>query len=291
MSTNGSTIKSVSSLDEALELYNADPGGCTILAGGTDLMVLQAEGMLKEQRFINIWNLDELRGITDTEDGICIGALSSSRYLLEHPVIRARFPMLAEAASLVGAAAVQNMSTIAGNIINASPAADLPPVLLAYEAILEFRSIRGRRLVNLSDFYLAYKTMDIEPDEILVSIRIAYPKTEMVSYYRKVGTRAAISISKVSFAGAGKINDNGSISCRLAFGAVAPVVKRLVETEKLLASNIYCDTLSFEAVECLTREISPIDDIRSTAIYRCSVAKKLLKVFLRKVSQSKKGVH
>src|ERR1043166_2981747 len=152
------------SLDEALETLTQDNGTWKPFAGGTDLMVLLEAGKLPHKNYVNIWNLPELRGIEVTKDQVVLGALTTYTEVQNHPVLRTEFPMLCEAARETGGIAIQNRGTLGGNTVNASPAADSPPALLAYDAELELISKTGERRIPYSSFHRGYKQMDIRAD-------------------------------------------------------------------------------------------------------------------------------
>src|SRR3954470_9097297 len=137
-------------MDEALNLLAQSEGFWLPFAGGTDLMVLLEAGKLKHRNYVNIWHLGELRGIEVADDWVTLGALTTYTEVQEHPVLRAEFPMLCQAARETGGIAIQNRGTLGGNIVNASPAADSPPALLAYDAELEFVSKNGAREIQYS---------------------------------------------------------------------------------------------------------------------------------------------
>src|SRR2546421_8796501 len=182
---------SPSNLGEALNVLSQNNGPWKPFAGGTDLMVLLEAGKLPHQNYVNIWNLKELRGIEVTDDQITLGALTTYTEVQNHRVLQEEFPMLGEAARETGGIAIQNRGTLGGNIVNASPAADSPPALLAYDAELELISKTGERRVPYSSFHLGYKQMDIRPDELLRAIRLPRSTEALTHYYRKVGTRKA----------------------------------------------------------------------------------------------------
>src|SRR5207247_2619414 len=138
--------------------------------------------------YLNIWNLKELRGIEVTSDNLTLGALTTYTDVQSNPVLREEFPMLCQAASETGGLAIQNRGTLGGNIVNASPAADSPPALLAYNAELELTSVNGSRWVAYHEFHTGYKQMLIQPDEILTRIRLSRTTSGLKQYYRKVGT-------------------------------------------------------------------------------------------------------
>ena len=269
-----------SSLADALALLNGEPGVWKPFAGGTDLMVLLEAGKLPHRNYINIWGLKELRGIEVTDSHVTLGALTTYTEVQSHPVLQNEFPMLCQAASETGGLAIQNRGTIGGNIVNASPAADSPPALLAYDAEIEIISSSGSRRLPYSGFHTGYKQMLIGPTELLARVRMPRNTRGAMHYYRKVGTRKAQAISKVCLAALAKLDNDQIGECRIALGSVAPIVVRCVQTEDALRGRkLDTDTIK-SACAALSQEISPIDDIRSTAEYRLQVSKNLLSDFL-----------
>ena len=269
-----------SSLADALALLKREPGVWKPFAGGTDLMVLLEAGKLPHLNYINIWSLKELRGIEVTDSHITLGALTTYTEVQSHPVLQSEFPMLCQAASETGGLAIQNRGTIGGNIVNASPAADSPPALLAYDAEIELISTDGSRWLAYSSFHTGYKQMLIGPNELLARIRMPRNTRGATHYYRKVGTRKAQAISKVCLAALAKLHSDQISDCRIALGSVAPIVVRCVQTEDALRGRKPDTGTIKSACVTLSQEISPIDDIRSTADYRLQVAKNLLTDFL-----------
>jgi CO/xanthine dehydrogenase FAD-binding subunit len=268
------------SLEDALSRLANEPDVWKPFAGGTDLMVLLEAGKLTHRNYINIWRLDELRGIEVHDDHVTLGALTTYTDVQSHPVLRNEFPMLCQAASETGGLAIQNRGTLGGNIVNASPAADSPPALLAYDAELELVSTQGSRRLPYQGFHTGYKQMRIRPDELLTRIRLPRNTAGATHYYRKVGTRKAQAISKVCLAAVGRKNNGHIDDVRLAVGSVAPIVVRCVQTENALKDQKPDAATVKSAQASLLREISPIDDIRSTANYRLQVASNLLADFV-----------
>lgn len=269
-----------SSLEAVLSLLANQPGVWKPFAGGTDLMVLLEAGKLTHVNYVNIWHLAELRGIELNDEHVTLGALTTYTDVQAHPVLRNEFPMLCQAASETGGLAIQNRGTLGGNIVNASPAADSPPALLAYGAEVELVSTQGSRWLPYHGFHTGYKQMHIRPNELLRRIRLPRNTAETTHYYRKVGTRKAQAISKVCFAATGRTNDGHIADVRLAVGSVAPIVVRCVQTENALKGQ-RPDAATVKAAQAsLLREISPIDDVRSTANYRLQVAVNLLADFV-----------
>ena len=271
-------------LDRALAMLADEPGIWKPFAGGTDLMVLLEAGALKHERFINLWGLAELRGVEATDTTLAIGALTTYTDLLNDPLVRDEFPLLCEAAAQTGGVATQNRGTLGGNIANASPAADTPPALLVYDAELELRSVRGVRRVPYARFHTGYKTMELAPDEIIARIHLPRDRRGWTAAYRKVGTRRAQAIAKVCFAAAARLDGDVIQDMRLAFGSVAPTVVRATATEALMRGRQLTSQSATAAVDSLAAEISPIDDIRSTARYRRFVARQLLVDYLQSLS-------
>ena len=268
------------SLDDVLSLLANEPGQWKPFAGGTDLMVLLEAGKLAHRNYVNIWNLDELRGIDVADNHITLGALTTYTDVQENPTLRSEFPMLSQAASETGGLAIQNRGTLGGNIVNASRAADSPPALLAYDAEIELVSTQGSRWLPYQGFHTGYKQMSIRPDELLSRIRLPRNTIGAKHYYRKVGTRKAQAISKVCFAALGRTNNGQIEDVRIVVGSVAPIVVRCVQTESVLRDQQPGSTTVKSAQASLLREISPIDDIRSTANYRLQVAANLLADFV-----------
>ncbi len=182
--------------------------------------------------------------------------------------------MLVEAAAEVGSIANQNRATLGGNLANASPAADSAPALLAYDAELELASARGSRRVAYHRFHLGYKQMDMQPDELIVRIHLPLDRAGWAHYWRKVATRAAQAIAKVSLAAAALVEDGVIRDARIAYGAVAPYPLRCHQAEAALRGA------ALPAQPPPLDELSPIDDLRSTEHYRRTVAGNLMTEFL-----------
>jgi len=273
-------LEAVRDLNEVLGRLTREPGRWKLFAGGTDLMVLLEAGKLPHRNFLNVWNLPELRGIEVAPDSVTIGAATTYTELRNNATLAREFPLLCRAASETGAVATQNRGTIGGNIANASPAADSPPALLVYDAEIELVAARGARWRPLHGFYSGYKQMDLGPDELIRRIRLPRGQKNWRAHYRKVGTRRAQAISKVCFAGCARVENERIADIRLAFGSVAPIVFRAIETERLLRGEKISPAIGPAAGEKLAQEIAPIDDMRSTANYRSRVAQNLLTEFI-----------
>jgi CO/xanthine dehydrogenase FAD-binding subunit len=274
------SMERASNLEDALSRLAARPKHWTPFAGGTDLMVVLETGRMPPRNFLDITTVSELHGIQVSGEHVSIGALTTYTELLEHSVITSEFPLIAEAARQTGAVAIQNRGTVGGNIANASPAADLPPALLVYDAELEVASTRGRRRITYDQFHRGYKEMDLAVDELILGVRVPRRRASWKQMYRKVGTRRAQAISKVCFAAAAHVEDGHLIDVRISLGSVAPTVIRARAAEQVLTSSDLSANAIRRARAALENEITPIDDIRSSAVYRRRVAGNLLEEFL-----------
>lgn len=264
-----------STVEEALSMKAANPALLPI-AGGTDVMVWMNDGKMPGREYMSLHRLaPEWRHVRGTAGGgLRIGALASYTDVRHDPLVVERWPLLVESARVTGALQIQNRGTLAGNIANGSPAADSVPVLMMYDAQVVLVSRRGERRVELSAFQTGYRRNVMEGDELIAAIELPAPILQPTQYFRKVGTRQAQAISKVVFAG-GRTPDGSQ--WRMAWGSVAPVTLRSVKTEAALANG----ASPAGAWEVLRAEISPIDDIRSTAEYRIKVSRRILEDFIR----------
>lgn len=254
------------SLGEALGmLAEASAAPLTPLAGCTDVFVALNAGKLGARSFLDLSRLDELRGITTAGDRLVIGALATHGDIERSPDVRRRLPILAQAAGEVGGPQIRNRGTLGGNLATGSPAGDTLPVLAVAEATVVLRSVAGERRVPFADFYTGYRQTALRRDELIVAVEVGPLPGQ--GWFRKVGTRAAQAISKVVMAAV-----RGD-ACRVAFGSVAATVVRVPRTEAALAVSLAA------AQEALRGEITPIDDLRSTAAYRLRVAERLLARF------------
>ena len=249
-----------------------DEGPLVPLAGCTDVYVNLNFGTLPQKRFLNLWGLDELRGIRVRGGMLSIGALATYTQIISSPHVQRRVPILAAAAREIGGVQIQNRGTLGGNIANGSPAGDSLPVLAAVDAVLLLASAKETRSVPFNSFYTGYRKSVLRADELIAAVEI--PEVAGRQWFRKVGTRAAQAISKVVLAA---VRDARP---RIALGSVAPTVVRLPRTEEVLAGGGPIE----EARRTLEGEIAPIDDIRSTAEYRRRVSGNLLERFWKETA-------
>ena len=273
-------VDSPRKLSEAYRLL-AD-GAPRPIAGGTDLMV-QITGELGEppQRVLDIWHLDELRGIRVEGDALVLGALTTYTEIRRSPLVAEFLPALAEAAATIGAAQIQNRGTLGGNVVNASPAGDTLPILLATGAEIVLGSARGERTVAADAFWTAYRDTARADDELVLRVRITLVPNREVRF-RKIGTRRAQAISKVVMALAWQpgVGEHWT-DVRLALGSIAATPVRAPRAEAVLEGAAPDRETADRAAEALAGEIHPIDDVRSTADYRRAVASRVLHRLIR----------
>ena len=261
------TLRRPKTIHDALKMLR-DDRELIPLAGCTDLYVSLNFGTLAGTRFLDLWPLERLRKINVKDDVLEIGTLATYTDIIASRKVKKWLPMLVDASRQVGGAQIQNRGTIGGNVANASPAGDSLPVLAAADATVVLRNADHVRRVKLTEFYTGYRQSVRKPDELILAIEI--PKQDGAQWFRKVGTRAAQAISKIVMAA---VRDPAGP--RIALGSVAATTVRLPKTEAALAKGLSLE----EAARVLEREITPIDDVRSTADYRRTVAANLLRRF------------
>ena len=267
------------SLDDALRARGEHPD-YLILAGGTDVMVGHRE---EPVGVIDLFGLAPLIGVDRTDDGaVRIGAATTYRELLGSELIARCAPALAAAAREVGAVQIQARGTIGGNVGTSSPVGDTLPVLLALDASVEVASRGGSRTVPYEDFCTGYRTTALATDELIVAVRIPASAADTRQFWRKVGTRRAQSISKIVVAAAARLGDDGAVAnARIGLGAVRerPIRARAAEAE--LIGQVPSDEVADRVRDAVQHDISPIDDVRSSADYRRAVAGNVVARFVR----------
>jgi carbon-monoxide dehydrogenase medium subunit len=252
------------------------------IAGGTDVMV-QITGELGPipERMLDLSRIDALRGISLEAGSLLLGARTTYTEVRRSALCREHLPALVEAAATIGAAQIQNRGTLGGNIANASPAGDTLPILLAGDARILVGGQRGEREIEAADFFVAYRQTALAPDELVLQVRFPLPPARELRF-RKVGTRRAQAISKVVMALAWRDHGGGGWSdVRVALGSVAATPIRAAATEAVLEGARPTPEVADRAAETLAAELSPIDDVRSTADYRRAVSARVLHRLLR----------
>jgi CO/xanthine dehydrogenase FAD-binding subunit len=278
------------SLNQALAAL-AEPGGATLLAGGTDLMPQGRAGKLPPARtLLNIRRVPGLEAV-EVEGGILrLGTLTTISALLVNPLVRQHAPLLAEAADHFASDQIRNAATLGGNICNASPAGDMLPPLLALDAEVELASladdgsVRHHRLA-LDGFFTGPGRTRRGAFELLTAVRTPLPAQGHVARFYKTGTRPALDISTISIAFAAQRDAAGRLhAVRVVLGAVAPTPLRARRTEALLEGQAVDAALAQRAAACAAEEATPIDDVRASAWYRRELVHNIMRRMLDDVA-------
>jgi CO/xanthine dehydrogenase FAD-binding subunit len=249
--------------------YLADYGTrARILAGGTDLMVQMETGRHTPEAVVYLGRIPELRRIAwDGAEGLTVGATATLREVENHPAVVEHFPALARGAREVGSVQIRNLGTLAGNVCNASPSADTAPALLAYDAAVEIINADGEhRVVAITDFWKGPGLTELQPGEMVASIRVPAPPAGLRSFYQKLSVRKAMDLAMAGLAVTLVPKDGGAERVRIALGAVGPTPFRARDAEAAVESG---GLGAIQAAAALAEAASsPINDQRASAAYR-----------------------
>ena len=270
-------------LKDALKIL--DTHDCYIMAGGTDLMVMkhQRSGLIPnfDRDVCYVANLKELQYIFEDEQGVHIGAGTKFTDIEECEIVP---EILKQIIHELASPNIRNMATMAGNIANASPAGDSIVGLYLLDATLELVNAHGSRIVPINEFVLGVRKIDLKKNELIKEIFIPH-HDDLNTYWRKVGSRAAESISKVTFAGGYEVEDNIVKDFRMAFGSVNITCARSRKIEeKYIGMTVEeLHTHIEDILKDASKLVSPITDQRSTKEYRQKVAMNILKDFIMSI--------
>lgn len=280
---------SPATLEDALDACARDLPGARIIAGGTDLIPQMRNNILSPQVLVDL-RLLQLDQIRVAKDHLSIGACITHSQIVVSEIIQEKFPALAEACNLIGGPATRNRGTVGGNLINASPAADSVPVLLAYDAILVVSGKGYEKNIPLADFYLGYRKTALQPGEILKEIILPFPADRTCAKYIKMGNRRALTIAVVSAAAAVTLDEDGTVTkARIALGSVAPTPLRVPSAENILTNKELNSELIAEAAQEVAGIVNPISDIRASAEYRRDMSAVLTSRVLEEIKTSLLG--
>ena len=283
------------SLAEALNLLARYGPDARPIAGGTNVLVELRDDCAGLSRrlppiLLDVGRLPELHGIALEPDGatMTVGAAVTIAELLRHPLVAAHGAALREAAGVFASPLVRNRATVGGNLVDASPAADTAPPLLALDARVELVSTQGARWTPLTAFFTGVRQTVRRPDELLT--RISWPTSpRRAGAFHKFGLRRADAISVISAAVTAERNGNGQIRAAVALGAVAPRPIRVPDAERLLSEHAWTAGLIAEAAHVAARHTSPIDDVRGSAAYRRHVTEVIVRRLLTEVGAREPG--
>lgn len=272
------TIKEVLSLLEQFK----EQQDVFLLAGGTDLVPKMKDKIVSPAIIIQLEKINYLKNIEEKSDEVHIGALVTLDDIANSPLILQNAEVLAKACWEIGSPQIRARGTIGGNIINASPAGDTIPALYVLNTQIEIQSLHSTRLIKISDFIMAPGQTVLEPNEIVTKIIFKKMPKDTKVFFSKLGQRQTMAISKISIAGAIRLNGNIIDDVKIAYGAVGPTVLRALNTESFLKDKPLTSETIEEAIRMAESDVLPITDIRSTADYRKKMAGVLLKKELEK---------
>jgi carbon-monoxide dehydrogenase medium subunit len=274
-------VGSLAELGDAL-----DRDGAYLIAGGTDLMVKMRAGSVHPRLLVDISRVDALREISTQPSGLTIGSAALVAEILASPAVSTHYPLLTTVLRSLGSAQIRNRATLGGNLANASPAADSPLALLAYDARVTLAGAGTARDLPLHEFFLGPGRTALRRGECIRSIELPTPRKDWEAYFRKVGRRRALTIAIASVAGLVALRGRTVVDVRLVAGSVAPTPLRLRAVEDLVRGQELDEERIAAAQAAAFREVSPIDDVRATAIYRRTVTADLVARCLRESSTS-----
>lgn len=259
------------SVEEASSILREKGPGGNFLAGGTDLIIAIKEKGLVPKYIVDLKRIPALSGIREEpKGGLAIGALTTLREVETSPILRQRYPFLAQSAAEVGSIQIRNRATIGGNMANATPSADVAPSLLALKAKAKISGKAGERVVELEKFFRGPGQTVMGPDEILTELLIPPSQLEIVGEYIKFSPREMMDLAYIGVAVALLLSkkERRCEEVRIALGAVSPTPMRARKAESVLSKQILTEELAERAGEEASRECKPISDVRSSAEYR-----------------------
>jgi carbon-monoxide dehydrogenase medium subunit len=271
-------------LQETLELLDKHGQESKLMAGGTDLIVsLRAREQLPKN-VIDIKGVKELHELLYNEKrGLSVGAAVTLNRLIHEDVVSKNFPILTEAVSTIGDFQIRNRATLAGNICNASPAADSAPALLVLEANVNVASRERKRTVPIGEFFTGVKKTVLANSEMVTSINVPTPPKGSVGGYLKARRTVGEDLAVVALGGLVTSTGKASKSVRLAYASVAPTPVRAFEAEKIFESSKPLDELLDQAIPIVRKTVSPISDVRGGKEYRVNLVEVLTKRLLRRL--------
>ncbi len=245
------------------------------ISGGTDLFVQQWENIL--QNDVVLLSSDGLSSTIKEESGkIIVGSKATVSDLIDSPVIKKHFPLLEKQLLLFGSLPIRNRATAGGNIVNASPIADMTSIFLAMDSILKLKKGNDYREIKLRDFYIGYKSYDLDEGELIEDIIFDIPATDSKFNFEKVSQRTYLDIASANSSIYIETDNKKIIKCNISAGGVAPVPLYLSKTSEYLTGEVINSVTVTEAVNILQDEISPISDARGSAEYKALLLRQLI---------------
>lgn len=275
MSFHFLTPASVPEVLAALDRYGQE---ARLVAGATDLGVLLRRGRIRPTHMISLSGVEALRRLEVTDGEVVIGAGVCHRTIEHSPLFAGALAALPEACATVGSVQIRNVGTVGGNLCNASPAADTPPVLLAFDAAATIAGPGGTRRVPLTEFFLGYRQTALQPGELLLDVRFPQPGPRTGSAFEKLGRRKAMEISIACVGALVTLAEDGRTCAevRIGLGSVAETSIRARQAEAVLRGRELTPESLRAAGQTAAAECRPIDDLRASAGYRRLVVEALV---------------
>lgn len=261
-------------LDELRRLRRDHPEA-RLIAGGTDLMLEVTQQLKQIAHLIDLTRIEALQQIETRPDGLHIGAAVTYREL--EPILSERWPTVGALLKRLGSSQIRNRGTLGGNIGNASPIGDMPPILIALGAVLELDSTDGVRHLPIDDFFLDYKRTALKPHEFIRGVFIPDQDPAALLKVYKVSKRIDDDISAVLGAFSLTLNAGIVTDCRLAYGGMAAAPKRAHRAERVLIGRPWDEAAVADAIAALAEDFTPMSDVRASADYRRHVAGNLIR--------------
>ncbi|HEY6566696.1 MAG TPA: FAD binding domain-containing protein, partial [Actinomycetota bacterium] len=260
------SFTSAGTIDEAIAALGA---GARPVAGGTDLVVGARQGKAPlPEAVVAIDRIEALVGLTSTDGGLHMGALTTHEAIVASPVVRSSFTALADASAIVGSHATRANGTIGGNVMNASPAMDTGGPLLCLGAVVTLRSGSGERSVPVEDLWTGPGSTTAAPDELLVAVDVPAPTPGMGSAYVRLEYRRQMEIAVVGATAAVTLDGATVTDARIAITALAPTIRRVGEAEQALVGSDGGEDAIANAAAAAAAGSAPIGDVRASAAYR-----------------------
>lgn len=253
-------------------------------AGGTDLMVAMRHGKVAPGLVVDLKGIPELAPRIERRDGFVEISANTVMTDIERDLhVQTTFPGLVEAAQVVGSVQIRNRATLAGNLVNASPAADTPPVLIALRAEVSIAGPEGTRVMPVDELLVDYRTTALERGELITAIRIPEAHGPSGSAFIKLGVRRAMEISIVCVGASMTLGSDGEItSAGIGLGSVAPRTLRASHAEAILVGATPSEEVISEAASAAGEQSTPIDDLRASGAYRKAMVPVLVRRALDK---------
>ena len=268
---------------QAIDIITKHPEA-KLIAGGTDLLVQIRHRVLEPQLIVDVSRLP-FNTIEADDKKITIGSGVSHTQIVNSDVLREYFPILVQASELVGGPSIRNRGTLGGNLVNASPAADTIPPLLAYDAKVIIAGKNGSRTLLLSDFYTGYRQTQLEVNEILQAVELPLPSDLSASHFIKHGNRRSLYIAVLNIAVNITLSSAGVVEhARIALGCVGPTVFLAKSAEAMLLGKQFDEQSILAAARLAQEEATPISDLRASADYRSKILFVLVRRALTEVA-------